>query len=125
MAADGLFLKSVAHVHPHLGTPARAVLVQGIVATILIALGSFEQIIAYFFFVTVLFLGITVAGLFVVRRRPEQPASTILTPSDPAMPVAFLVLVAVMLALLAVRSPHEAILGCVLVAGRLADVQLD
>ncbi|MGA7553158.1 MAG: amino acid permease [Candidatus Acidiferrales bacterium] len=116
MAADGVFLKSVAHIHPRFGTPARAVLVQGIVATILVALGSFEQIIAYFFFVTVLFLGITVAGLFVIRRRPAQSASTILTPGYPATPVAFLVLVAVMLVLLAVRSPREAILGCVVVA---------
>ncbi|MFZ0883344.1 MAG: amino acid permease [Candidatus Acidiferrales bacterium] len=116
MAADGLFLKSVAQVHPRFGTPARAVLVQGIVATILVALGSFEQIIAYFFFVTVLFLGITVAGLFVIRRRPKQSASTILTPGYPATPIAFLVLVAVMLVLLAIRSPGEAILGCVVVA---------
>ncbi|MGA8673588.1 MAG: amino acid permease, partial [Candidatus Acidiferrales bacterium] len=116
MAADGLFLNSVAHVHPRFGTPARAVLVQGIVAAVLVALGSFEQIIAYFFFVTVLFLGITVAGLFVIRRRPAQSASTILTPGYPATPVAFLVLVAVMLVLLAVRSPREAILGCAVVA---------
>ena len=90
--------------------------VQGIVAAILVALGSFEQIIAYFFFVVVLFLGITVAGLFVIRHRPAQSASAILTPGYPVTPVAFLVLVAVMLVLLAVRSPREAVLGCVVVA---------
>ncbi|MGA7917278.1 MAG: amino acid permease [Candidatus Acidiferrales bacterium] len=116
MAADGLFLKSVAQIHPRFGTPARAVLVQGIVAAILVALGSFEQIIAYFFFVVVLFLGLTVAGLFVIRHRPAQSGSEILTPGYPVTPVAFLVLVAVMLVLLAIRSPREAALGCVVVA---------
>ncbi len=116
MAADGLFLKSVAQIHPRFGTPARAVAVQGIVATILVALGSFQQIIAYFFFAAVLFLGLTVAGLFVIRRRPAHSASTILTPGYPATPVAFLVLVVVMLALLAARSPREAALGCAVVA---------
>jgi basic amino acid/polyamine antiporter, APA family len=116
MAADGLFLKSVAHIHPRFGTPARAVLVQGIVAAILVALGSFEQIIAYFFFVIVLFLGLTVVGLFIIRRRSPQSASTILTPGYPATPLAFLALVVVMLVLLAVRSPREAILGCAVVA---------
>jgi basic amino acid/polyamine antiporter, APA family len=116
MAADGLFLKSVAQIHPRFGTPARAVAVQGIVATILVALGSFEQIIAYFFFAVVLFLGLTVAGLFVIRRRPAHSASTILTPGYPATPVAFLVLVVVMLVLLAARSPREAALGCAVVA---------
>ena len=116
MAADGLFLKSVAQIHPRFGTPARAVAVQGIVATILVVLGSFEQIIAYFFFVVVLFLGLTVAGLFVIRRRNAQSPSAIHTPGYPATPVAFLVLVAVMLVLLAIRSPREAILGCAVVA---------
>ena len=116
MAADGLFLKSVAQIHPRFGTPARAVAVQGIVATILVVLGSFEQIIAYFFFVVVLFLGLTVAGLFVIRRRNAQSPSAIHTPGYPATPVAFLVLVAVMLVLLAIRSPREAVLGCAVVA---------
>jgi len=116
MAADRVFLKSVAHIHPRFGTPARAVLVQGVVAAILVALGSFEQIIAYFFFVTVLFLGLTVVGLFVIRRRPAQSPSTILTPGYPATPVAFLVLVVVLLVLLAIRSPREAALGCAVVA---------
>ena len=51
MARDGVFLKSVARVHPRFGTPARAIIIQGVIASILVALGSFEQIIAYFFFV--------------------------------------------------------------------------
>ncbi|MGC1544809.1 MAG: amino acid permease [Candidatus Acidiferrales bacterium] len=116
MAADGLFLKSVAQIHPRFGTPARAVAVQGIVAAVLVALGSFEQIIAYFFFVVVLFLGITIAGLFVIRRRPTQSASTILTPGYPATPLAFLALVIVMLVLLLASNPRQALLGCAVVA---------
>jgi basic amino acid/polyamine antiporter, APA family len=116
MAGDGLFLKSVAQIHPRFGTPARAVAVQGVVASVLVALGSFDQIIAYFFFVVILFLGITVAGLFVIRRRHAESASTILTPGYPVTPLAFLALVAVMLALLAARSPREAALGCAVVA---------
>ena len=71
MARDGVFLKSVARLHPRFGTPARAIIIQGVIASILVALGSFEQIIAYFFFVAVLFLGLTVAGLFVIRRKPR------------------------------------------------------
>jgi APA family basic amino acid/polyamine antiporter len=115
MAGDGLFLRSVAQTHPRFGTPARAVAVQGIIASALVAVGSFEQIVAYFFFVVIFFLGLTIAGLFMLRRRPVQSESAVLTPGYPITPMAFLVLVAAMLALLAVRSPREAALGCAVV----------
>jgi APA family basic amino acid/polyamine antiporter len=115
MARDGLFLKSVARVHPRFRTPARAITVQGVIASILVALGSFEQIIAYFFFVAVLFLGLTVAGLFVIRRKPRQAETIILTVGYPFTPIAFLTLQATMLILLATRNPREAVLGSAVV----------
>jgi basic amino acid/polyamine antiporter, APA family len=115
MARDGLFLKSVARVHPRFGTPARAILVQGVIASLLVALGTFEQIIAYFFFVAVLFLALTVAGLFVIRRKPRQEETIILTPGYPFTPIAFLTLEVIMLILLATRNPREAALGSAVV----------
>jgi APA family basic amino acid/polyamine antiporter len=115
MAGDGLFLKSVARVHPRFGTPARAVVVQAFVAALLVAAGSFDQIISYFFFVSVFFLGLTVAGLFVIRHRPQQQETIILTPGYPVTPVIFLILQATMLVLLALHSPREALLGCLVV----------
>src|SRR3984957_4935908 len=115
MARDGVFLKSVARIHPRFGTPARAIAIQGCIAALLAALGSFEQIISYFFFVTVLFLGLTVAGLFVIRRKPRQTDTIVLTASYPFTPIAFLALVGMMLILLATRSPREAALGCAVV----------
>ena len=115
MARDGAFLKSVARIHPRFGTPARAIAIQGCIAALLATLGSFEQIISYFFFVTVLFLGLTVAGLFVIRRKPQQTDTVILTAGYPFTPIAFLALVGIMLILLATRNPGEAALGCLVV----------
>jgi APA family basic amino acid/polyamine antiporter len=115
MARDGVFLKSVARVHPRFGTPARAIAIQGCIAAVLAALGTFEQIISYFFFVTVLFLGLTVAGLFVIRRKPQQTESIILTAGYPFTPIAFLTLIGIMLILLTARHPREATIGCVVV----------
>ncbi len=115
MSSDGVFLKSVARVHPRFRTPARAIAIQGFIAILLAALGSFEQIVAYFFFVTVLFLGLTVGGLFMIRRRAKQTETIILTAGYPYTPIAFLVLVAIMLILLLTRSPGEAALGCAVV----------
>jgi basic amino acid/polyamine antiporter, APA family len=115
MARDGVFLKSVARLHPRFGTPARAIIIQGVIASILVALGSFEQIIAYFFFVAVLFLGLTVVGLFVIRRKPRRAETVILTVGYPFTPIAFLTLEAIMLILLATRNPREAALGSAVV----------
>jgi basic amino acid/polyamine antiporter, APA family len=115
MANDGLFLKSVAKAHPRFGTPARAVAIQATIACVLVALGTFDQIVAYFLFPVIIFLGLAVGALFVLRHRPQQSENVILTPGYPVTPIAFLFLVATMLVLLAVHSPREAALGSLVV----------
>ena len=114
MADDGIFLPSVAQLHARYRTPARAIAVQGTVATILVALQSFQQIIAYFIFVAVVFLGLSVVGLFVLRRR-SFAAPPFRTPGYPFTPIAFLAMVAVLLVLLALHSPRQVALGCAVV----------
>ena len=114
MASDGVFFKSVARVHPRFGTPARAIAIQAGIASLYVAFGTFNQIIGYFVFVTVLFVGLTVAGLFRIRRR--APAAAYRTWGYPVTPVLFLVLVAVVLFLVAARNRLQAGLGVGIVA---------
>ena len=71
MARDGLFFQAIARTHPTYGTPARAIALQAILASLLAARGTFNQIVAYFVFVAVAFLGLTVAGLFPLVARPH------------------------------------------------------
>lgn len=110
MARDGLFFRGVAEVDPRFGTPARAIALQAVLASILVALGSFNQVVAYLIFVTVLFVAVTVAALFILRRRPA-PAGAYRTTGYPVTPLIFLVLVALLLFLLASNNPREALLG--------------
>jgi APA family basic amino acid/polyamine antiporter len=119
MANDGLFLKAVARTHPRFRTPANAIAIQGLIASLLVFAGSFEQIISYALFIVILFLGITVAGLFVLRPRQPAGESVILTPGYPLTPLAFLTLVALMLILVAARTPRAALLGVVVVLAGL------
>ncbi len=114
MARDGVFFKAVAVVHPRFGTPVRAVAVQAAFASLLVVLGTFQQILSYFIFVTVGFLALTVAGLLVLRRREGAAAYRI--PGYPVTPLLFLVLVAVLLVLLAGHDPLQAALGVGIVA---------
>jgi APA family basic amino acid/polyamine antiporter len=84
-------------------------------ASLLVLLGTFNQILSYFIFVTVLFVALTVAALFVLRRRTSaHPAFG--APGYPVTPVIFLVLVAVLLLLLVGHDPAQALLGVAIVA---------
>ena len=115
MASDGVFLHSVATLHPKFGTPVRAIAVQGIMTSLLVALGAFDQIIAYFIFVAVLFIGLTATTLFVFRWREHNFEAGVATPGYPYTPVAFLLLVVALLTLTMLRSPRQALLGCAVV----------
>ena len=115
MARDGLFFKAVAAVHPRFGTPARAIALQALLASLLVLRGNFDKIVSYFIFITVLFVGLTVAAVFVLRRR-EGAAPAYRTPGYPVTPATFLVLVAGLLFLLAGHSPVQAALGTGIVA---------
>ena len=98
MARDGLFFSGVAVVHKRYGTPARAIIIQATLASLLVLLGTFDTIMSYFVFVVVFFIALTVATLFVLRRRASQIVYR--TPGYPVTPIIFLILIALLLFLL-------------------------
>jgi len=114
MARDGAGPAFVGRLDPRTGAPVRAVVIQAVLGALLVALGTFDAIVAYFVFVTVAFLGLTVAGLFRLRRRGR--ATTYETPFFPLTPILFLASIALVLVLLAGGRPHEAALGVGVVA---------
>lgn len=111
MAADGLFPAAAAAIHPWFGTPARAIILQAALASLLVVLGTFDTIVAYFVFVTVVFIAATVAGVFVLRRREGD----FTVPGHPWTPAVFLALVAALLVLLGASNPVQALLGAAVV----------
>ena len=115
MARDRLFVPAAAVLHPRFDTPARAIVIQATLACLLVLLGSFDTIISYFIFVVVIFIGLTVASLFVFRRRATGTSGVALSPGFPLLPVIFLLLTALILLLLGGRRPREAALGVVVV----------
>jgi APA family basic amino acid/polyamine antiporter len=76
MARDQVFLPAAARVHPRFGTPAVAIAAQTAWSCLLVLSGTFEQLLTYTGFAIVLFSGIAVCALFVLRwksplaRRP-------------------------------------------------------
>ena len=59
---------------PGFATPLVAVVAQGVWASLLVLSGRFNQLVNYTGFAVVLFAGVAVASLFVLRRRdPDAP----------------------------------------------------
>ncbi len=108
MAKDGLFFKSFGELHPKFNTPHRATLIQMFLAIILIPLGSYMQIISYFLFATVVFIALSVAGLFIIRK---QEFNGYKTPLYPITPIFYLTLTALVLVMIAIKNPWQSFIG--------------
>jgi APA family basic amino acid/polyamine antiporter len=115
MAEDGLFLHSVAQIHARFGTPAKAILVQGLISSVLVLVSSFQQIIAYFIFVAIVFLALAGAGLTTARRRGAGRNPRFSMPMYPVPLIVFLGLMTLLLLLLMAHSPREAVFGAAVV----------
>ena len=74
MARDGLFFPAAARLHPRYRTPAMAIVAQSIWSALLVLSVGAGALTRYTSFAVVLFSGVAVAALFVLRwREPFAP----------------------------------------------------
>jgi len=89
-AADGLFFRRFAEIHPVNGTPGFAILAQGLWSAVLILSGTYESLIDYALFGIWVFYGLMIAAVIVLRRtRPDLPRPYRMW-GYPVTPLAFL-----------------------------------
>jgi APA family basic amino acid/polyamine antiporter len=88
MARDGLFFRSAASVHASYKTPAVAIIAQSVWASLLVLTASADTLTTYTGFSIVLFSGLAVAAVFVLRAREpgaERPFKALGYPIAPAV----------------------------------------
>jgi amino acid transporter len=74
MARDGIFFKIAGGIHPKFRTPGRALIFQGVLASLMALTGTFEELTNLFIFAGWIFYGFAVVALFRLRRsEPELP----------------------------------------------------
>jgi basic amino acid/polyamine antiporter, APA family len=74
MARDGLFFRVVRGVHPRFRTPANALVLQGILASVLALTGTFDDLSYLYVFLVWIFYAAQTAGLIVLRvKEPDMP----------------------------------------------------
>ncbi len=110
MARDGLFPGRWLRFDERRGAAPGATLIQVGLACTLIVLGSFEQILGYFIPITIFFLGLSAAALLRLPR-PVDDGRVFRTPLYPLPLVLFLLLIAVVLALMIAGRPLETLIG--------------
>lgn len=88
MAKDGLFFRAFARVHPRWHTPVFSIWAQGILASLLTLVATFQELFTYVIFTHWIFYAATVAGVIVLRfKRPdlERPYRVPLYPWVPLL----------------------------------------
>ena len=121
MAADGLFFRSVARVHPTTRVPVVAIALQGVVAIVIALSGTYEQILSYVVSVDFIFFGLTGVALFLFRRREDAGAATprFRTPLHPVSTLVFTLACWLVVAGTVAESPKNSAIGFAILAAGL------
>jgi APA family basic amino acid/polyamine antiporter len=113
MAADGLFFPGMATLNTR-GAPAVSLLVQGAWASLLAVSGTYSQLLTYIISAALLFYVLTVASLFVFRRRGAVSAHQ--TWGYPWTPLLYIVVALGIMAANLVGDPRSSWPGFLLIA---------
>jgi APA family basic amino acid/polyamine antiporter len=111
MAKDGVFFPQIGNVHSRMGTPVYAILLQATLGCVLTLLGTFAQVIAYFIFSTLVFLGLTVLSVFLQQRKQPFKFSF----GYPFTPAVFLFLLLTLIILLGINKPLQSAMGIIVI----------
>ncbi len=91
MAGNGAFPAIAGKVHPRFHTPVAAIVAQG-VCTMIMTLTPFRELIQYIGFTLNFFAAMSVASLFIFRRRPGWQKLRVVSFAYPLFPLLFILM---------------------------------
>jgi APA family basic amino acid/polyamine antiporter len=115
MARDGLFFRAGAVVHPRFRTPVVAIVAQSLWSSLLVLSGTFTDLVNYTGFAVVLFAGVAVLALFVLRRRRPADERPVRAWGYPVAPLVFAVASLLMVANAIWREPGPSLAGVLII----------
>jgi len=115
MAADGVFFRRFAVLHPTYQTPAPAIVALAVFAVALTLTGTFGQLVDYVTFGDWIFFGSTVACLYVYRARDPGPRAGFGVPGYPITPALFVLAAAFVVFSAIASNPKNAAFGAGLI----------
>lgn len=115
MAEDGLFFRSVATVSKKTRVPVIAILLQGVITSIIALSGTFGQILSYVISVDLIFFALTGAAVFIFRKRSDGAARSVV-PGHPVTTLVFVISCVVLIVATVWNAPINALIGYAILA---------
>ena len=119
MGKDGVFFPALARLHPKFGTPTLAIVLQAAWGILLALTGTYGQLVDSVVFGDWIFFGLTVAAIFVFRRRipveTREPGS-FRTPGYPLVPALFVAAAAVVVVSAVRTNPSRSAIAIAILA---------
>ena len=115
MANDGAFFPSLARLHPRFQTPGAAIILQSLWAVVLVLTGKYGDLLNTVVFADWIFFGLTVGGLFLLRRSLGRPDG-FRTPGYPLLPAFFVLVALAVVYSVVLEAPLRAAAGAGLLA---------
>jgi APA family basic amino acid/polyamine antiporter len=118
MAQDGLLFRWFADIHPRHQTPGRAIVLQGVWATVLVLTGTYRSLFTLVVYTEWIFFALLGIGVVLLRRRPGY-APRWPMPGAPAVPLLFALASAAIVVNQFVSDPAWSAVGLAMVTSGL------
>jgi len=117
MSGDGLFPATFGR-RGSVNAPVRSTLLLGVLSSVFVLAGTFDQIVSFFIATALVFLALAAGALIIVRRRDGHrvPDDVFVAPGYPFTPALFIGLVVAIVLMVAVNRPVEALAGFAIVS---------
>jgi len=111
MARGRMFFRSQGVVHARYATPAVALVTQGVLASILTAFGSYDQLFTYVVFAQFVFYALSASAVIRLRQKAPQLARPYRTWGYPATPIVFIAFAVWLVYNTIVETPKDSAIG--------------
>jgi APA family basic amino acid/polyamine antiporter len=118
MARDGLLFRWMGAVHPKFGTPHRAIVLQAVWSSVLVATGTYRALFTRVVFTEWIFFALMAIGLLLLRSRPGY-APAYRVRGVPVVPLIFAAAAVVVAVSQIAARPRESVTGLLLVLAGL------
>ena len=118
MARDKLFFQQAAKVHPKFKSPANALVIQAMWASVLTFSGTYNQLITYIIFASWIFYALSCAAVIILRKKRPEMKRPYKTPGYPYIPIIFILFAVFLTFNTILEAPRDAAVGAgIILAG--------
>lgn len=114
MAVDGIFFKKAGTLNNR-GVPSKGLIFQGIWAGLLCLSGTYGQLLDYVVFAVLIFYVLTIAGIFILRRKKPEIDRPYRAFGFPVIPVLYIILAVLVMIILLIYKPEYTWPGLIIV----------